>query len=927
MRDKYYQLVKIPSSDDYLNNADGLRRAASPEEITAAREKLESRLSPKTANSSASRELSATQSREQQQKLASIPIKPIELEKLPIPDKQESSEIYYKNLLSMIDELRTAQQGLEEYSESNHKDEQSPSAFHEKINTLIAPYPFQDFILNNAKTKATENELAESYLGKEKEVLKKLLGYEGTDQKSNPKEVTEYLIHQARIVNILKTIDKSELNLRLSFINHYLQASFKQIMQVEDPIAKEAIFEKTVKFLNTNLIPDSLPSKEKETAEKYIRHLNPVIHQLKKINEAIPEPTISNENSLISALKTFVIKNIEEHCENLIRIDNLSASSKIDLFKNYNLLSISSPTLSQQERIIKTLDTTDKTDINFRLALINLYLENNVKEIKNNEKDPIVKKAIFEKTVKFLDTNLIPDSLLPKEAAETYIKQLNPVINSIKEINDAIPEPTMIDKNDDSILASKTSLIKNIEEYYENLIRSDNLSASNRIDLFKNNNLLSILSPILSPQQRIEKTLNTTDRTDINFRLALINLYLENNVKEIETNKEDKETRINKFQETVKFLDIYLLTLESPKSTKQASDYIDLLKPTLIYLKALQKSFPENEYPEFQDDKNRSQRSPNDLVDIVTKQAEKIIETSYLTSQSKSDFLNNINTVDILSENTIKRLNNHLLEYLLNKKDFSISSRQGSTLYPEQTSQDLNPEYQFLSDNKRGVTYDKNILNQVLIQDLGKSITDNPLFFKFLELMIDNTPEHFQKLQNNALSVNSREDFKTSVLKYLNSATGEKLSTAANKPLIEDDMRMIKSLQALMLFEDKEIQQSSKGFYLKALQETKFPETLGTILTQLKLYQNFTGPQTGKSLPINLEDLNNSLQFSPVIKTIELKQLLEKNNVKELKKDAIGEFILSEHPVTLTETEKNILNELEQVRANLLARQQPPLEP
>jgi hypothetical protein len=31
MRDKYYQLVKIPSSDDYLNNADGLRRAASPE--------------------------------------------------------------------------------------------------------------------------------------------------------------------------------------------------------------------------------------------------------------------------------------------------------------------------------------------------------------------------------------------------------------------------------------------------------------------------------------------------------------------------------------------------------------------------------------------------------------------------------------------------------------------------------------------------------------------------------------------------------------------------------------------------------------------------------------------------------------------------------------------------------------------------------
>jgi hypothetical protein len=774
----------------FLNNVTRLSAIPS-EEIQAERQRLESRLSPKTANSSDSRELSATQSRERQQKLTSSQHRDNaqslnEEKKIPsFQNLRQWPNIYYENLESMINLLKTAKQQVEDYS-SDIKNSKSPLPFYKIINSLIEPYPLRDFISKNIDSGATEGELTASYLDKENNILAKLLGHEEklnsnnyTHKESILSKNPEYLIHQARIVNILKTIDKSELNLRLSFINHYLQASFKQIMQVEDPIAKEAIFEKTVKFLNTNLIPDSLPSKE--TAEQYIRHLNPVIHQLKKINKAVPEPTISDESSLISALKTFVIKNIEEHSENLIRIDNLSADSKIDLFKNYNLLSISSPILSQQERI--------------------------------------------------------------------------------------------------------------------------------------------------------KKTLNTTDKTDINFRLALINLYLENNVKEIETNKEDKETRINKFQETVKFLDAYLLTLAPLKSEKQASEHIGTLKSTFKHLKALKESFPENEYPEYlQGDQDSTQRSPifalkNYLADIVTKQAEKIIETSHLGLISKSAFINNQDINDIAGKGTIERLNNDLLEYLLNKKDFSISSRQGSTLYPEQTSQDLNPEYQFLSDNKRGVTYDKNILNQVLIQDLGKSITDNPLFFKFLELMIDNTPEHFQKLQNNALPVNSREDFKTSVLKYLNSATGEKLSTAANKPLIEDDMRMIKSLQALMLFEDKEIQQSSKGFYLKALQETKFPETLGTILTQLKLYQNFTGPQTGKSLPISLEDLNNSLQFSPVIKTIELKQLLEKNNVKELKKDANGEFILSEHPVTLTETEKNILNELEQVRANLLARQQPPLEP
>jgi hypothetical protein len=305
------------------------------------------------------------------------------------------------------------------------------------------------------------------------------------------------------------------------------------------------------------------------------------------------------------------------------------------------------------------------------------------------------------------------------------------------------------------------------------------------------------------------------------------------------------------------------------------------------------------------------------------KQAEKIIETSHLGLQTKSEFSNNPDIADIAGKDTINRLNNHLLESRLHKKDFSISSRQGNT-YPEQSIQNLNSAYQFLSENKRGATYDKNILNQVLIQDLGKSINDSSLFFKFLKLIIENTADHFKQFQNTVISSDSQKNdfknFKTSVLKYLASATDKKLPMAA-------DLQMTTSLQALMLFKDTEIQESSKAFYLKALQETKSPETLGTILSQLRIYQNYTEPNTGKSLPISLQDLNNSLEFSPVIKAIGLKQLEQNFELQSLEKNTAGELIFSKYPVNLSETEKNILKELEEVRTNLMARKQPPLEP
>jgi hypothetical protein len=800
MIDRSDQPLPIQADGYFKNNVSRLRGTIPHSEIRAKREELESRL-PLTPVADSSDSITPKQARHQQRALASGKqtnnTKNLNAEiKLPSSQNlQQWPNIYYENLTSMIDLLKTAKQKVEDYSEADSKDRQLLPPFHKIISSLITPYPLRDFISNNMDSTATEGELTESYLDKEKIILAKLLGHEeksDSSQDINKESILsknpEYLIYQARIANTLKTIDKAELNLRLSFINLYLQASFKQINHEEDPIAKEALFAKTIKFLNTNLISDSLPSKER--ADDYIRHLNPVISLIKKINDAVPEPTMIDQNG--------------------------------------DTVLLSSP-----------------------------------------------------------------------------------------------------------ILALKTSLIKNIENHYENLMRIDDLSTTNRIELFKDkdNDLVSILSPILSPQQRIEKTLNTTNKTDINFKLALINLYLENSVKEIKKN-DDKEIRISKFQDTVKFLDAHLPTLGVLKSTKQASEYGDLLKSTFKQLKALQESFPENKYPEFQDDKNRSQRCPsfalkNYLADIVMKQAEKIIETSHLGLQTKSEFSNNPDIADIAGKDTINRLNNHLLESLLHKKDFSISSRQGNT-YPEQSVQNLNSAYQFLSENKRGATYDKNILNQVLIQDLGKSINDSSLFFKFLKLMIENTHEHFQQFQNDEIPPNLKEDFKdfkTSILQCLNSPGDKELLTATNKALTEDDLQMITSLQALMLFKDTEIQESSKAFYLKALQETKSPETLGTILSQLRIYQNFTEVKTQKSLPISLQDLNNSLNFSPVIKAIGLKQLEQNFGLKSLEKNTAGELIFSKHPVNLTETEKNILKELEDVRTNLMARKQPPLEP
>ena len=714
--------------------------------------------------------------RNEQSKLASKPTNTGSLKreiKLPsVQDLRQWPDIYYENLASMIGLLKTAKQQVEDYSLENKGSK--PVLFDQIINSLIKPYSFQEFTSRNTNIKP-DRKLAASYLEQEENILTKLLGDEGTEQESNFKQDEEYLIYQARIANTLKTIDKSELNLRLSFINLYLKGSLKQINHEEDPIAKEALFAKTVKFLNTNLVLDLLPSKE--TVETYIQHLKPVITLLKKINDAVPEPMISDQSG--------------------------------------NSILLSGP-----------------------------------------------------------------------------------------------------------FLALKPSLVKNIENHCESLMRIDDLSTKSRIELFKDNDLVSILSPILPEQQRIAKTLNITDKTDINFKLALINLYLENNVQEI-TKDRDKKSKINKFQDTVKFLDAHLPTLGTLKSIKQASEYSELLKSTSKQLKALWELFPENEYPEYlKDDKDSTQRCPsfalkNYLADIVTKQAEKIIETSYLALTTKSEVLNNPDIADIAGEDTIKRLNNHLLVSLLPQKDLSISSRRGNTLYPRQNIPNLYSAYQFLSENKCGATYDKNILNQVLIQYLGKSINDSSLFFKFLQLIITNTADHFKQFKNIIISSDSQNnDFKTSVLKYLASSTAKTL-------LPVDALKMTTSLQELMLFNDTEIQESSKAFYLKALQETEFPNILCTMLNQLNIYHNYTRIKTQKSLPISLQDLNNSLEFSPVMKAIGLKQLEEKFGLESLEINRAGKTTFSKIPIKLNETEIHTLNTLKEARTNLRAQKNP----
>jgi hypothetical protein len=95
------------------------------------------------------------------------------------------------------------------------------------------------------------------------------------------------------------------------------------------------------------------------------------------------------------------------------------------------------------------------------------------------------------------------------------------------------------------------------------------------------------------------------------------------------------------------------------------------------------------------------------------------------------------------------------------------------------------------------------------------------------------------------------------------------------------------------------------------------------MLNQLNIYHNFTRVANQKSLPITLQDLNNSLEFSPVMKAIGLKQLEEIFGLESLEVNRASKTIFSKSPIKLNEAEIHTLKTLEEVRTNLLAQKNP----
>ena len=177
----------------------------------------------------------------------------------------------------------------------------------------------------------------------------------GSAEKEAEKEAENYELHQQRIINTLKTVNNSEPNLRLAFINLYLQANAVKINQESASIEKEALLAKTVKFLDTNLIPPTPHSfSSEEKAQGYANLLVSTIRYIKEINQAF---SLNNSSSFAATekdntitpvytinpvllFKNLLINKILDQSESIIAINNLGLTTKKNFLANYDLTSL-----------------------------------------------------------------------------------------------------------------------------------------------------------------------------------------------------------------------------------------------------------------------------------------------------------------------------------------------------------------------------------------------------------------------------------------------------------------------------------------------------------------------------------------------------------------------------------------------------------
>ena len=262
-----------------------------------------------------------------------------------------------------------------------------PVSYLHLIEKILDPMPFQSF--TKFHTQST-NSPADKYLEFETSVLNKIHEVYPTTGVSAEQGTENYELHQQRIRNTLKTINESELNLRLAFINLYLQASASRIKQEAAPIEKEALLDKTVKFLNANLIslkPDSFSSEDE--AKKYAQLFPQTITNIQEINQQFPQNNtsmfnISGRDSTINSLhllkNSLINKILEQSNGLLITVNNLKINDKRVFINDYDLKKILGEDLMLElkNRTLKTILEQQKSSNSFDLTSFQNYLGRDV---------------------------------------------------------------------------------------------------------------------------------------------------------------------------------------------------------------------------------------------------------------------------------------------------------------------------------------------------------------------------------------------------------------------------------------------------------------------------------------------------------------------------------------------------------------------
>jgi hypothetical protein len=416
-------------------------------------------------------------------------------------------------------------------------------------------------------------------------------------------------------------------------------------------------------------------------------------------------------------------------------------------------------------------------------------------------------------------------------------------------------------------------------------------------------------------QQRIINTLKTINQSELNLRLAFINLYLQASKSRInqETAPIEKEALLSK---TVKFLNTNLISprQNSFPSEDKADKYAKSLSTTITHIKDLQSNFSLNA------DSN-SQFKDNDQINLninllkrsvaatILEQSEGLITVKNLKPTAKWELLANNDLKSILEENRITELNNKMFKNLLDQPNFSsLQSSNGST-DPEQAKKAARQEmFNFIQ--KHDPDYNQEDLFSLILKNLQESKNDRIFFFKFLNQMIDKTPEIFTQFQNNEITndnQNQFREFKNSLLDHLKQPSDE----TSGLPLVHVDMG--ESLVKLMRFKDSDIKQAAKVFYLQAIKEAQYISCINNLLEPLHSTQTAKEASIYDSVPLTAEDLtehlqNNQTMIQMIKESLERSLLgVEKKSLTNKQNPVSQKAILQSHAAKLGINTGNII--------------------